>query len=1108
MSTSNEEQQVFLSNDQLEEILNILTSPAPNKEEMNKAYALIKSFSKSITCIPVYLHHIKTNQKQGQRQLSAVLLSKRINKLWGLLSKEDKFSLSKELINTISNETSYLVSKAIGLSISKLIIHSLKENTQIESEERTLLEFILSDPQSYSSNQSRLFEINLYILSELLEECDSSQLLNYLNTIKKIISVGIQNGTSKMKENSTICIGNVIKSFENSQISDLINCIPSLFNSIESFSEETISHIYETICDFSIASLGFFGDSIEGIIEITFKLLLSDSIQVQTKMILAEFIQMTVECNKKLYTNNNKALLVKGVSIGFKLSCMNEDEEEFDDLSLFDIGNRVLGIFSLVIKSGIYYPIVMEYISKILNNNQSKKNEIRSAISAIGVIADGCQTKYRDNLDDIVNILVNSFNNHSSIVIQKAAIVSLDSITEIFNDRMGDYHDKILPMLYKGLTISSSEKIIEACLIELNYFIRTLDFEIDDYIDKFTPLLANIILNSPIYKLKSEALFALSSFISRQEDDTSIKKNFDYKGIINTCHHILTSQLNRTENELKGHALRCIAEIAVKVKLSNEDIGVYNKIAVEFINNKDEYCLVESGFGYLGLVSTIINLDSDLNNLINIAFDIIKDTSGVVSNDKADEYGFDSDSEVEEGHVNNGNNIVNEDFINAKCATILAVTQFFESQAKRFVINNEGFNTNDLLNSTFLRYLETLINIFEELWDNIDDNINYEMIIAYKSLVVSVFKVDPQLGRAFWVQTVFFKYEEFIKETEDKGVVVNILESIYSIINELGKDTFLNGQLQETNILERILNLTKQIINNKLACQIKNNEDDDEEDDFEEKLLQAGTDIYLILSEKLGDEFHNGFSLVTDTLNKLFSNKRSEYDKALGFAVYAEVLKYCKVSVKFYCEFLFKQIENCINKLSVNIDDCYRNISYLIGILYQSDSNNVFLTTKADESLKILNIIYENSDSYGKENSISAICRIFISLKVDLTSDLFEKISNSIFSVIPLVNDHIENETIIRFLYFYVSEVVNSPCPKESLYNIIRKYIYNIIELSRYVVVHEKKCDISSECIGLLKTSLSLIEEKVYPEFKNIIIKKIDEFNPVDKEIFIRKLLS
>ena len=66
----------------------------------------------------------------------------------------------------------------------------------------------------------------------------------------------------------------------------------------------------------------------------------------------------------------------------------------------------------------------MELISNVVKN-PSNTNEFqrRAAMSMFGVIASGCEDKLRDNLDDIVDILVKFFINEKSIIVQSTLLI-------------------------------------------------------------------------------------------------------------------------------------------------------------------------------------------------------------------------------------------------------------------------------------------------------------------------------------------------------------------------------------------------------------------------------------------------------------------------------------------------------------------------------------------------------------------------------------------------------------------------------------------------------------------------------------------------------------
>ena len=95
------------------------------------------------------------------------------------------------------------------------------------------------------------------------------------------------------------------------------------------FTEETILHIYETLCDFHVNSLWFFDESWDTIMVLTIKFLNSDEFSGNSKLVLSEFIQMISENKKKLFTKNNCGYLRSIIEVGFKLA--SEPDQSYNE---------------------------------------------------------------------------------------------------------------------------------------------------------------------------------------------------------------------------------------------------------------------------------------------------------------------------------------------------------------------------------------------------------------------------------------------------------------------------------------------------------------------------------------------------------------------------------------------------------------------------------------------------------------------------------------------------------------------------------------------------------------------------------------------------------
>lgn len=396
---------------------------------------------------------------------------------------------------------------------------------------------------------------------------------------------------------------------------------------------------------------------------------------------------------------------------------------------------------------------------------------------------------------------------------------------------------------------------------------------------------------------------------------------------------------------------------------------------------------------------------------------------------------------------------INEAFVEAKCSIINAISSFAKSAP-----------------SHFMDYIPQIITNFDEIIDYVDENVNIELIIAYQSLMVSIDKAEKaanknsgnslNLAKQLWLKDILPKFEKIFTESNLKIEIVNVLESIYGIIDYFGREMFL-----ENNSLERIFTMVKSLLEFKATCQMKNEEEDLEEDeiDHDVEILDHVSDIFMITAEKLQSDFHPILTNLMPILKKYLSTKRSLGDRAIVFGCLADTLKYCKITIKFYFEFLLNAVtENSKANLKTKDDELFRNMAFLLGVMFENDP--VFCKDFFNASLNQLHLIYEHAGKMGKENVIAALCRIACSLQLAYADEILSKVIDTVFANVPLVNDYHENLAVFKFAD-YLSNVVDI-----QFYN---KYAFRVFDVIKYLVLNKLKCQLKDEDIKQIKAMLA-----------------------------------
>ena len=1075
-----------LSNENILELLQILSTPNPSPDQLSLSQNILQKFIKIPQSINTFLYHLSSNPNPNIRQLSALMLYKSIEQNFDDLPEEKKDEIKKKVLELYSKEKVNLVLKSIGIAIYKICKKNL-----LEDKWDYVLDTVFTSPEKYIQGQEKLFEINLHIIADLVGSVNT--LLKdkeKISQIKKILSTAFSQGNNQMKEYATECLGYLIQNLDSDYLDIFKDLADFLFKDLKSCDEKVISKVYETLCDCRLDILNFFND-IEEPTKITIELLSKPDLKNNIKSMMAEFINMIAQYKKKIFTKNDckylKQLLI--LSVEFINSEENEQSDniiEEDSLCLFNIGLAIINLLTHTISSKKTFPFLIEIIKKYINS--TRPLERRGAIAIIGEMSEGCAAPMKDNIEDIINLLINTFSNDLNEKVKGQCIIAMDYLSQFCSPEINEYYDKIIPMLLQGI-YSKSEDIIEKSLLEINYFFSLIDFEMEDYLNMNSEL--NIKLLNKIIELikttkngsiQAKALTALGAVVVNGHN-----LNTDILIPILTSLQIITKTKNTANDQkLIGNTLDCIGNILVVIKKEkfNDELEQYfNKFAFECIKSPI-YDLQLGGLSYFSALAEIKkeNFAPMLNDIMIYVEKIIKDKSGIVEKAKDIEELKDPDSDEEDME---GNDEVywNQDFMEVKSISLKCLAIFAKSCPKIYLDKFYDFTLEQL------DFFSTYIN----------ENLFFEVGDLYEAMLISLseIKSDKEVND-FWINEVLTHYESFINETDDEELVGHIFAKMYNIIQHFGKNIFIDKTKNELNTsLDRIINLTLKLLRTELPCQIKNKDAEEAEYEHEEDIFDSIENICVCLSEKLQDDFHNYFNIIYPELSKYLKPTFDEESRQHAFGIIAEVLRHTKISIKFHCDQLFQDInKNLSGKKKVkDNENLFRHIAYLIGVLFSGDceASKKYI----NQGLQNLQYIFEKTKKEGKDNVIAALCRLIMAYQYNKTNfPLFDKSLETIMNNLPLKYDNNENLTVLDF-FIYSIEMLDLTQ--------YEKYLNNIMKTLHCIVIFDSKCETKKEDLDKVKGYLTKLNQN--DTIKNIIENIIaKEFTPAEKEKFVKNL--
>ena len=1074
-----------LSNDNILELFQILTSTSPEREKLQKASKLIDEYKEIPESIDGCLYQLSNNTDKDILQFSAVMLYKSIDHNWSKISEQKREEVKKIILELYSKQKNYRILKSIGYVIFKICKRTLSEKKW-----DNLLELIFSPLEKYGKGDENIFEVNLHIIADLIGAMPSLiKDKNRANQIKNMLSAAFSQGNNIMKENATSCLGYLIQNLDSENLKFFKDLADFLFKDLKNCNQKIVLKVYDTLCDCNKDILNFFKD-LEYPTKLTIELLGEPNYSNDLKAIMTEFLYMVAKHQKKIFTKKDSELFKKLMQVSINLinSIENEDDNTREyTTSLFNTGLNIINFICNIISSNKTFPLL---IDQIKNHMQSKRwIERRGAIAIIGEMAEGCANPMKDNIEDIIDLLINTFNNDPNEKVKGQCIVSMDFLSQFCSPEINEYYDKIIPMLLQGL-FSKNEEIVEKSLMEINYFFSSIDLEMEDYLNmnselniKLLQKLIEIINNTKNGSIQEKSLTALGAVVTNGHNlnpDTLIP-------ILTSLQNITKSKTTADDQKLIGSTLDCVGNILTVIKKErfNKELEDYfNKFAYECIKST-VYDLQLGGLSYFSALAEV--KENEFNNILEGIMEctqtIIKDDSGIIEKAKEkDEVGLDSDSE----EVMEGNEELywNQDFMNVKSLAVKSLGIFAKACPKLYIE----------------KYYQYTLDQLEFFSSYCNENIFFEVADLYEAMLLAIESSGDKTKdiNEFWVKEALTHYESFVEETDDQELVSHVFGDIFKIVDHFGKNIFKDNKTNTLNTsLDRIVNLTLKLLKNELQCQIRNKDADEDEMEHEEDIFDAIRSVCLCLSEKLGDDFHNYFSVIFPQLSEYLKPSNNEEDRQNAFGIIAEVLKHTKISVKFYAKQLFEEIQKNLSgkKKKKKSEDLYRHIAYLIGVLFISDPEAC--KNYLNQSLQNLQSIFEKTKKEGKDNVIAALCRIIMAYQFNKNNfNLFDKSVETIMTNLPLKYDNNENLTVLDF-FIYIIEILDLEQYK--------KYIGAIMKVLHCIVIFDAKCETKPEHLEKVKQYINKLSQnnEIKALIEGIIAK---EFTPNEKEKFIKTL--
>ncbi|KAK9265423.1 hypothetical protein L1049_003548 [Liquidambar formosana] len=968
----------------------------PDNDARRQAEDQIKRLAKDPQVVPALVHHLRTAKTPNVRQLSAVLLRKKITGHWAKLSPQLRNLVKQSLIESITLEHSPPVRRASANVVSIIAKYAVPAG-----EWPDLLPFLF---QCSQSSQEDHREVALILFSSLTETIGNAFRPHFADLQALLVKCLQDETSSRVRVAALKAVGSFLEfTHDGDEVVKFREFIPSILNVSRqclASGEEDVAVIAFEIFDELIESPApLLGESVKSIVQFSLEVCSSQNLESNTRHQAIQIISWLAKYKSSSLKKHK--LVIPILQVMCPLLAESTDGDEDDDLAPDRAAAEVIDTMALSLSKHVFPP-VFEFASF---SSQSVNPKYREAsVTALGVISEGCLELMKDKLEPVLHIVLGALRDQEQMV-RGAASFALGQFAEHLQPEIVSHYESVLPCILNALE-DASDEVKEKSYYALAAFCENMGEEILPFLDPLMGKLLAALQNSPrnlqetcMSAIGSVAAAAEQAFIPYAERVLELMKIF----MVLTKDEDLRSRARATE--LVGIVAMSVGRIRMEPILPPFIEAAISGFGLEFSE------LREYTHGFFSNVAEILDdgFTQYLPHVVPLAFSSCNlDDGSAVDIDESDDEningfgGVSSDDEAhDEPRVRNIS--IRTGVLDEKAAATQALGLF-------------ALHTK----SSYAPYLEESLKILIRHSGYFHEDVRLQAIISLKHILTAAQAVfqghneGPTKAKEV-LDTVMKIYIKTMTEDDDKEVVAQACMGTADIIKDFG---YMAVELYMPQLIETTLVLLRE----ESACQQKESDSEMDEDDVEhdEVLMDAVFDLLPAFAKSMGSHFGPIFSKLFEPLMKFARAPRPPQDRTMVVACLAEVAQDMGAPISGYVDPVMPLV---LKELVSSDATNRRNAAFCVG---------EFCKNGGDSTLKyygdVLRGLYplfgeSEPDDAVRDNAAGAVARMIM---VHPEAIPLNQVLPVFLKVLPLKEDHEESMAV----YSCVCNLVLSSNPQ------------------------------------------------------------------------------
>ncbi|KAB5529553.1 hypothetical protein DKX38_019634 [Salix brachista] len=490
------------------------------------------------------------------RAMSAVLLRKHLTSatddsfLYPKLTESTRSTIKISLLSSLQHETAKSVTRKINDTISELAAAVLPDGGWQE-----LLPFMLQCVTA--QNNHNLQESALLIFARLAQYIGET-LIPHLATLHGVFLNCLNNSTSGEVRiaalNATInfiqCLTN---NSDREKFQDLLPLMMrTLTGALNGNQEATAQEALELLIELAGGEPRFLRKQIVEVVGSMLQIAEAGSLEEGTRHLAIEFVITLAEARDRA-----PGMMRKLPQFVHRLF-MTEDEDA-GETSNYGFGQECLDRLAIALGGNTVVPVASEVFPAFFSAPEWQKPH--AALITLAQIAEGCSKVMIKNLDQVVSMVMNSFQ-HPHPRVRWAAINAIGQLsTDLGPDLQMKYHQLVLPALAGAMDDVQNPRVqAHAASAMLNFSENCMPDILTPYLDGVVSKLL-VLLQNGKQMVKEGALTALASVADSSQEH--FQKYYD--AVMPYLKAILINANDKSNRMLRAKSMECISLVGMAV---------------------------------------------------------------------------------------------------------------------------------------------------------------------------------------------------------------------------------------------------------------------------------------------------------------------------------------------------------------------------------------------------------------------------------------------------------------------------------------------------------------------------------------------------------------